>query len=180
MSGYSSTEGGFASRVDHLGRPAWIALTVLGFIAFWPLGLALLFFGLWSGRMGCGYARHGGWGRGAWDEDRRSRWERKMARYQEKMSAAQDALSRWSGGPGHGFGPRGFAPTGNRAFDEYRESMLQRLEDEAKEFQDFLTRLRAARDKAEFDQYMADRQNRGDASPQGPVEPPQQPSPPVN
>jgi len=35
---------------------------------------------------------------------------------------------------------------------------------EAQEFQDYLARLRAARDKQEFDQYMAERQSRN-ASP---------------
>ncbi|MET0605048.1 MAG: DUF2852 domain-containing protein, partial [Beijerinckiaceae bacterium] len=137
-------------KLDELGRPAWIALMVLGFILFWPLGLGLLFYIIWSGRMGCGHRRYG-----ASDEERRAHWERKMGRMQEKMS-------RWAGGPS-----RGFAPTGNRAFDEYRESMMKRLEDEAQEFQDFLSRLRMARDKAEFDQYMSDRQSRGDRGDQG-------------
>jgi hypothetical protein len=34
---------------------------------------------------------------------------------------------------------------------------LRRLEEEADEFQTFLERLRKARDKAEFDQFMAER-----------------------
>ena len=42
--------------------------------------------------------------------------------------------------------------SGNRAFDEYRSDTLRRLEEEEKEFRQFLTRLRAAKDKAEFDQ----------------------------
>ena len=152
MSGIAATVDDVTQRLDDIGRPAWIALMILGFILFWPLGLGLLFYIIWSGRMRCGaYARHDG----AWNEDRRDRWERKMARMQEKMA-------RWGGGPS-----RGFAPTGNRAFDEYRDQMLQRLENEAQEFQDFLARLRAARDKEEFDQYMADRQQR----------PPQPPAP---
>jgi hypothetical protein len=50
-----------------------------------------------------------------------------------------------------------FSSTGNRAFDEYREETLRRLEEEADEFQTFLQRLRHAKDKAEFDQFMADR-----------------------
>src|SRR3546814_13202481 len=41
------------TRVDDLGKPAWIALVVLGFIAFWPAGLAILFYLVWSGRMAC-------------------------------------------------------------------------------------------------------------------------------
>jgi hypothetical protein len=44
---------------------------------------------------------------------------------------------------------------------------LRRLEDEQREFREFLERLRMAKDKAEFDQFMADRRNRSaDASPQ--------------
>ncbi|WP_444455484.1 DUF2852 domain-containing protein [Rhodobacter capsulatus] len=64
-----------------------------------------------------------------------------------------------------GFGPRfgrGYAfhamrPTGNAAFDAYRSDMLARLEREQEEFESFLIRLREARDKAEFDQYMEER-----------------------
>jgi len=43
------------------------------------------------------------------------------------------------------------------AFDEYRAETLRRLEQEQGEFQDFLDRLRRAKDKAEFDQFMAER-----------------------
>ncbi|MCA3599239.1 MAG: DUF2852 domain-containing protein, partial [Methylobacterium sp.] len=62
--------------------------------------------------------------------------------------------------------------TGNRAFDEYRTETIRRLEDEAREFKDFLERLRHAKDKAEFDQFMQDRKNRpldvrGEEKPQG-------------
>ena len=49
------------------------------------------------------------------------------------------------------------APSGNRAFDDYRTETLHRLEEEQKEFVEYLDRLRQARDKAEFDQFMADR-----------------------
>jgi len=43
------------------------------------------------------------------------------------------------------------------AFDEYRADTLRRLEDEQREFQDFVDRLRFARDKADFDQFMNER-----------------------
>jgi Protein of unknown function (DUF2852) len=43
------------------------------------------------------------------------------------------------------------------AFDEYRADTLRRLEDEQRAFHDFVNRLRAARDKAEFDQFMNER-----------------------
>ena len=47
--------------------------------------------------------------------------------------------------------------SGNRAFDEYRAETLRRLEEEQKDFAAFLERLRFAKDKAEFDQFMTDR-----------------------
>jgi hypothetical protein len=50
--------------------------------------------------------------------------------------------------------------SGNRAFDDYRAETLRRLEDEQREFKEFLKRLRVARDRAEFDQFMNDRHNR--------------------
>jgi len=54
--------------------------------------------------------------------------------------------------------------SGNRAFDEYRAETLRRLEVEQREFQVFLGRLRMAKDKAEFDQFMADRRTRPEAA----------------
>lgn len=47
--------------------------------------------------------------------------------------------------------------TGNAAFDAYRDETLKRLEDEHRAFLDFLQKLREARDKAEFDQFMEER-----------------------
>jgi hypothetical protein len=49
--------------------------------------------------------------------------------------------------------------SGNRAFDEYRVETLHRLEEEQREFRAFLDRLRMAKDKAEFDQFMSERRN---------------------
>ena len=49
--------------------------------------------------------------------------------------------------------------SGNTAFDEYREETLHRLEEEQGEFESFLERLRQAKDKAEFDQFMTDRRS---------------------
>ena len=61
--------------------------------------------------------------------------------------------------------------TGNHALDENREETLRRLEDEQREFEDFLETLRHAKDKAEFDQFMAGQRNRGPRAtnaPEGP------------
>jgi hypothetical protein len=46
------------------------------------------------------------------------------------------------------------------AFDEYRAETLRRLDHEQEEFQHFLSRLHTAKDKAEFNQFMAERRTR--------------------
>lgn len=110
---------GIIEKLDDIGKPAWIGLMVFGFIVFWPFGLAVLAYLIWSGRMGC------------WKRSRGQWWKTETNR-----------------------------STGNTAFDEYRTATLKRLEDEQKEFVDFLDRLRAAKDKSEFDAFMADQRNR--------------------
>ena len=37
--------------IDRRGKGAWLATVILGFVFFWPLGLALLFYMIWSNRM---------------------------------------------------------------------------------------------------------------------------------
>ena len=54
--------------------------------------------------------------------------------------------------------------SGNRAFDEYRSETLRRLEEEQREFREFLDRLRFAKDKTEFDAFMAERRNRPESA----------------
>ena len=51
---------GFMERLDDIPKPAWIALLVVSFILFWPVGLALLIYLKWSGRMFCS-RRYGHW-----------------------------------------------------------------------------------------------------------------------
>jgi hypothetical protein len=149
------------ARIDDFGRPAWIALMVIGFIVFWPIGLAILAYIIWSGRMGCS-ARYGDMQQ--WRDRAAERWERKRERWERKMQ-------RWGG---HGSGLGGFGPSGNRAFDEYRSEALRKLEEEAEEFRAFLERLRMAKDRAEFDEFMKERRDR----PAGSGESPQDPPPP--
>jgi hypothetical protein len=122
------------AKLDELGKPAWIILMVLGFWFWWPLGLVTLAFIYGSGRMSC------------WNNRGADRWQRKMDRMREKMGG-----SNWWGTP---------PSSGNRAFDEYRMETLRRLEEEQNEFRDFLERLRHAKDKAEFDQFMSERRAR--------------------
>jgi len=133
------------AKLDEFGKLAWIALIVLGFMAWWPLGLAVLAFTIGSGRMGCGYhAVYGSHGR----------WQHKMERMQRKMDWMCGKMG--GGSATSWYGP----PSGNRAFDEYRADTLRRLEEEQREFREFLERLRMAKDKAEFDQFMAERRDR--------------------
>ena len=128
-------------KLDDLGRPAWIAVMVLGFVVFWPVGLAILAYLIWSGRMACGHS-----------EGRMVRWQQRMAEKWERKA------ERW------GMQGRVYTSSGNAAFDEYRAETLRRLEDEQREFREFLERLRMAKDKAEFDQFMADRRGRPQGS----------------
>jgi hypothetical protein len=121
-------------------HPGWIVLMVLGFVFWWPIGLAILFFTLWGRRMSC------------WSGHGYEHWQAKMERMREKMERFQSG--GWAG-----------PSSGNRAFDEYRSETLHRLEEEQREFREFLQRLRMARDKAEFDQFMAERRNRPEPPP---------------
>jgi predicted CopG family antitoxin len=50
--------------------------------------------------------------------------------------------------------------SGNSTFDAYKSDTLRRLEDEQRNFEEFLKRLRDAKDKAEFDTFMEDRASR--------------------
>jgi Protein of unknown function (DUF2852) len=134
-----------------------LILTILGFMWWWPIGLLILAFMIARGRFG--YWRHLGYaGDGPmldW-EHRGDRWERKIARMQDKMERIRGRIDRVRS-RGDWFGP---ASSGNRAFDDYRAETLKRLEDEQREFKDFLARLRFAKDRAEFDQFMAERRQR--------------------
>ncbi|HEY1361387.1 MAG TPA: DUF2852 domain-containing protein [Xanthobacteraceae bacterium] len=123
------------ARIDELGRPAWIALMILGFVWWWPLGLVTLAFMIGSGRMSC--------------------WKGGMSRWQGHMDQLRTPGTWW----------QPMRSSGNRAFDEYRAETLRRLEEEQREFRDFLARLRMAKDKAEFDQFMAERRRYGGSAP---------------
>ena len=140
---------GLMERLDDIPRPAWIALVVLGFIVFWPIGLALLIYLKWSGRMFC--SRHARWGH----------WNTPDGRA-EGGRAAREEFRAWR--RRHRWG-RDAGPSGNVAFDEYREETLRKLDEEQSEFRDFLDRLRAAKDRAEFDDFMAERRNRPASEP---------------
>lgn len=106
-----------ANWLDERGKGAWIALMVIGFVFFWPVGLAILGYMIWSNRM-----------------------------FASKKSI-------WGS---RNFG-LGFRSSGNVAFDNYKAETIRRLEEEQAAFDDFVKRLRESKDKAEFDQFMEDR-----------------------
>ncbi|WP_171174211.1 DUF2852 domain-containing protein [Ruegeria sp. HKCCD8929] len=104
--------------LDQKGKGAWIAAMVLGFVFFWPIGLALLAYMIWSKRMFS-----------------------KSCRRSKTWRSHATAMT----------------PSGNSAFDAYKADTLARLEREQHDFEAFLERLREAKDKAEFDQFMDER-----------------------
>ncbi|RYG90835.1 DUF2852 domain-containing protein [Loktanella sp. IMCC34160] len=122
---------GFFTRaerwLDDRGKGAWIAAMVLGFIFFWPVGLALLAYMIWSKRM----------------------FSRSCAHSRNHMTKTHFRAA--------------FKSSGNTAFDAYKSDTLRRLEDEQRSFEEFLERLREAKDKSEFDQFMNDRAKRSTA-----------------
>lgn len=124
-------------------RPGWspvtIGLMVLGFIVFWPLGLAMLAYILWGDRFQ------------SMARDARDQWNT------SPMKGTFCNMSKNTG----------FSRTGNVAFDDYREREIKRIEDErAKldemraDFDSYLRELRRAKDQEEFDRFMATRANR--------------------
>jgi hypothetical protein len=146
-----------------------IVLMILGFVWWWPVGLVIL--GFLIARRKYGYWRHpmfAGNQPMSYVNNGMDRWDRKMARMQEKMERVRARVERFRGAGGWS------APSssGNRAFDDYRAETLKRLEDEQREFKEFLEHLRVAKDRAEFDHFMAARRER-------PSEPGSQSEPPA-
>jgi len=142
----------------HAAKPVLIVAMILGFVFWWPIGLLLLAV-MMMGRRACGWGYYGGRG-GKWGPGNGGAGSRGPG-----GSGFGGGWQRWTGG-----NP---PSSGNHAFDEYRAATLRRLEDEQKEFGEFLDRLRYAKDKAEFDQFMNERRNRADEPPPAPEQPPQ-------
>ena len=119
-------------------RPAWtpatIALMVIGFMVFWPLGLAMLAYIIWG--------------------DRLDGFKRDVNGATDKMFASCRKSTSW----------KSHARTGNVAFDDWREKELdrlagerQKLDDTLAEFDSYARELRRAKDQDEFDRFMAER-----------------------
>ncbi|MCH2096556.1 MAG: DUF2852 domain-containing protein [Rhodobacteraceae bacterium] len=111
--------------LDSKGKGAWIAAMVLGFIFFWPVGLALLAYMIWRKPM--------------------------------------FSKSRCNGKTHRHYAYSALKPSGNSTFDAYKQETLRRLTEEQDNFEAFLRRLRAAKDKAEFDQFMDERAREAEA-----------------
>ncbi len=128
-------------------KPQWgpltIALMVLGFIVWWPLGLAMLAYILWGEMFG------------------------------GSSEKAQGFVNRSKAWADANCGPRGShfrhsgwrqSSSGNAAFDDYRAEQLRRLEEERKRldeeinaFHEYMANLRKAKDREEFDRFMGER-----------------------
>lgn len=126
-------------------KPQWgpltIALMVLGFIVWWPLGLAMLAYILWGEHFGGSAEKAGNW------VNRQKAW-------------AENCKSQYRG---HYYSHSRHS-SGNAAFDDYRAEQLKRLDEErrrldeeVKAFHEYLANLHKARDREEFDRFMRDR-----------------------
>jgi len=108
--------------------PGAIGAMVLGFVVFWPVGLAVLSYNLW-----------GTW----WSSDGKG-WS---GRGKRKCGSGR--------GPGKKWGRH--STSGNSAFDAYKTETIKRLEEEEKAFRGYIEELRAAKDRDEFDRFMNSR-----------------------
>lgn len=124
-------------------NPATIALMVLGFVVFWPLGLAMLAYILFGDRL------HN------FKREANAAVDRGFGRCREQFRS-------------HGFA--GYNGSGNAAFDDWRRGELERIENERRkldemraEFDDYVSELRRAKDQEEFSKFMRDRGARRDA-----------------
>ena len=144
----SATDRGFRGF-----QPVELVAMILGFVFFWPIGLAILVFKLCGGQ----FPRFAGaeWQNGPWGSGSLSSWADRF----------------WGGATRSGF--QGWSETrnSNQAFEDYKRSTLERLEaerrklaEEERAFADFLRELRTARDREEFDRFMQSRRQQGNAN----------------
>lgn len=52
--------------LNQVGKPVWLVLMVVGFIWFWPVGLAIFAYLVWNGRLGATAAWSPPWAKGFW------------------------------------------------------------------------------------------------------------------
>lgn len=131
-------------------KPQWspitIALMVMGFVIFWPIGMLVLGYILWGEKFG-----------GSADKAQ-SYWNKGR-----DWCAPNRGRGR---GRRHGFDNHHYAQSssGNAAFDDYRADQLRRLEEERarldaeiEAFHDYMANLNKAKDREEFDRFMNER-----------------------
>jgi hypothetical protein len=134
-----------ATATRSCGRGRWTALNIvlmiLGFVVFWPLGLAMLAWIIWGDEIA-----------------------RKAEDLKGQFRSFSERAPAFRAGP---FRDGPFRDTGNVAFDEYRAQELKRLEEERRkldemraEFESFLKDLRRVKDQEEFERFMRDFRNR--------------------
>jgi hypothetical protein len=135
MRGYRTMNQSALLRPDW--TPATIALMVLGFVVFWPLGLAMLAYIIFGER---------------------------LQGFKRDANSAADGLFSSCRRSSHRHRPH--FTTGNVAFDDWRKAELDRLEEERRklnemreEFDTYARELRRAKDQDEFDRFMRDRKN---------------------
>ena len=154
MSGFSNSATDSGSGRCNSGRARWhpveLIAMILGFMMYWPVGLAILGLKMWQRKTGepgdlAGVAR---------------------TAYARTEGFAQDFARQW-GGRGRAWpaaasaAGSGFGRTGNSAFDDWRSSELAKLEEQRRklveaerEFSDHIDGLRRARDREEFERFM--------------------------
>jgi len=122
---------------------------IFGLVWWFPIGLVILTAFIISRAIGSWHRPHfagsisaSGWGSSG------TRWESRIA------DRSRD--NRGCGSPSWDHQ----APSASRAFDDYRAETLRRLEEEQREFKEFLERLRAAKDRAELDQFLNERRSK--------------------
>jgi hypothetical protein len=131
-------------------KPFELFAMIIGFMIFWPIGLAIVLFKVWQRAFG---------------------YEGDVFAFAQERAADLQARWREGGAPGRsGGGWRGpgfMRSSGNVAFDDWRESELARLEEERRklaeaerEFAEHIDELRRARDRAEFESFMRARRDR--------------------
>jgi len=128
--------------------PVELIAMVLGFMVYWPIGLAILGFKYWQRKTGGADLQTVAAGA-----------------YRNACSAMGGFQASAPRGWGAQTWARGFSTsTGNRAFDEWRSAELARLEEERRrledahrEFSDWLDNVRKAKDREEFERFMNER-----------------------
>ena len=134
--------------------PFEVIAMVLGFIVFWPIGLAILGYKAWQRRSG--------------GPDLQTFATNKMQDARTMMASNSSWASSWGCGGAAKSASSFYSPsTGNVAFDEWRKAELARLDEERRkldearrEFSEYVEELRRAKDREEFERFMAERRAR--------------------